>query len=301
MSGRVLWAFNPQTNSLSTVCSKTVDAEVEALEMQPNGLLLLGTDSDKDGGMIGIQAFDPVSCQVVASRVFKNLPYTDIESIAWPSQECAERSWLYPGSWDAEIELIKYDAVPQEAVDGVRIALQEAGFTDAVVEANYGKILVYMGDLTFVAQPVVESQPRDGERNVAIESATIVDNGVTDMVLNVDLGNQTALYQLVPTASNETALENAIGEFGEATVQEGSGVITVKIEGTGETVSVVPDLQVTSPPPLAAGESLKTLDSDMATIDPVDDVNNDGKSDFVVTYPDGAEQVLYNVTGQENP
>lgn len=299
MSGRVLWAFEPQTNGLSKVCSKTVDAEVEALEMQPNGILLLGTDSDKDGGMIGIQAFDPVSCQVVASRIFKNLPYTDIESIAWPSQECAERSWLYQGSWDAEIELIKYDAVPQEAEDGIRIALQEAGFTDAVVEANHGKILVYMGDLTFVAQPVAEGQVRDGERNVAIESATIVDKGVTNIVLSVDLGNQTALFQLVPAASNETALENAIGEFGKATVQEDSGVITVNVESTGQTISVVPDLAVEQPS-VTEGQSLETLDSDMATIDSTGDKNNDGTSDFVVTYPNGDTQVLYNVTGKEN-
>lgn len=299
MSGRVLWAFDPQTKAVTKVCAKTVDAEVEALEMQPNGILLLGTDSDKDGGKIGIQAFDPTSCQVVASRIFKNLPYTDVESIAWPSQECAERSWLYQGSWDAEIELIQYDAVPEEAEDGIRIALQEAGFTEAAVEAKHGKILVYMGDLTFVAQPVAETeQPRDGTRSVAIESATIVNNSMTDRVLSVDLGNQIALFQLVPTANNEKALENAIEEFGEPTVQAESGVITVTLGDSGESVSVVPDLAVT-PPPVAEGEALETSDSDMAVINPINDVNKDGLADFVATYPDGSEQVLYNVTGKE--
>ncbi len=68
-------------------------AEIEGLDIQPNGLLLLGIDYQK-AITSTIVAYDVQTCQVTNIRSFSNHVYNDLESIVWPSKECNDQSWL---------------------------------------------------------------------------------------------------------------------------------------------------------------------------------------------------------------
>ena len=68
-------------------------AEIEGLDIQPNGQLLLGVDYQRTM-MSTILAYDVTTCQVTNIRSFSNSFYNDLESIVWPSKECNDQSWL---------------------------------------------------------------------------------------------------------------------------------------------------------------------------------------------------------------
>lgn len=90
-SGTTLWVYEIETQDLKVACERIDKAEVEGIDMQPNGLLLLGADRP---GAITFLAYDPKTCTVVNQRTFSNLAFDDIESLVWPAKECSDQSWL---------------------------------------------------------------------------------------------------------------------------------------------------------------------------------------------------------------
>jgi hypothetical protein len=78
-----LWQLNLSQASAEPICSN-LPTEVEALE-QIGDVLLFGTHHDATSQ---IQAFDPVSCQVVASQSIQLPDLTDIEGLAWDHGRC---------------------------------------------------------------------------------------------------------------------------------------------------------------------------------------------------------------------
>ena len=89
---------NNNTQELELACINVVPAGelIEGLEMQPNGLLLLGIDH-RNTKETSIVAYDPKTCKAVKKRTFsEKLGYDDIESLVWPVDECFNQSWLWP-------------------------------------------------------------------------------------------------------------------------------------------------------------------------------------------------------------
>jgi len=210
-----LWVY--EHGELNLACeqmNQQVKGRVEAMEMQPNGLLLLGTDTRKDRGRIGLIAYDPQSCEVVAHRFFtQTRPYHDIESIEWPANDCDNRSWLHVGSFDATIELeqLAYDWVPDAVEEALRLALEKAGIT-AQLEAGDGEIVVYIGDLSFTAKPLLTQNTRNKAASSAgqVIDAHLVDDAQALVFQLLDNQGQTTTetWQLTPTiASNDTPEE----------------------------------------------------------------------------------------------
>jgi len=89
--GGTLWVYDRDTQEITLACSHITTGKIEGLDMQPNGILLLGIDLNQDATMT---AFDPETCKVVKTRTYKNIPYNDIESLVWPAAECQNQSWL---------------------------------------------------------------------------------------------------------------------------------------------------------------------------------------------------------------
>ena len=94
-----LWIYDHlNTQELQLACVNVVPSGqlIEGLEMQPNGLLLLGVDH-RSTNETSIVAYDPKTCRAVKKRTFsEKLGYNDIESIVWPIDECFNQSWLWP-------------------------------------------------------------------------------------------------------------------------------------------------------------------------------------------------------------
>ena len=94
-----LWIYDHlNTQELELACINVVPAGelIEGLEMQPNGLLLLGIDH-RNTKETSIVAYDPKTCKAVKKRTFsEKLGYDDIESLVWPVDECFNQSWLWP-------------------------------------------------------------------------------------------------------------------------------------------------------------------------------------------------------------
>ena len=94
-----LWIYDHlNTQELQLACVNVVPSGqlIEGLEMQPNGLLLLGVDH-RGKNETSIVAYDPKTCRAVKKRTFsEKLGYNDIESIVWPIDECFNQSWLWP-------------------------------------------------------------------------------------------------------------------------------------------------------------------------------------------------------------
>jgi WD40 repeat protein len=86
-----LWVYDPETQELTTACAKVSDGKIEGLDMQPNGILLVGVDKDFVTTILG---YDPQRCLVVSQRDFQGVRYDDIESLIWPTKECNDQSWL---------------------------------------------------------------------------------------------------------------------------------------------------------------------------------------------------------------
>jgi len=89
----VLWVYDKDTQELKKACEGITAGRIEGLDMQPNGILLLGIDLDQT---TTITAFDPQTCQVVKTRTYEGVDYNDIESVVWPAPECNDQSWLTP-------------------------------------------------------------------------------------------------------------------------------------------------------------------------------------------------------------
>jgi hypothetical protein len=90
-SKSTLWVYDIETQTLTVACEHIDKDEVEGMDMQPNGILLLGTNRRNT---ITFLAYDPKSCTVINQRSFTGIEYDDIESLVWPAEECDDQSWL---------------------------------------------------------------------------------------------------------------------------------------------------------------------------------------------------------------
>jgi len=83
--------YDIEKQTLDIACEHIDKSEVEGIDMQPNGLLILGTNRRRT---ITFIAYDPESCTVVNQRTFTNIEYDDVESLVWPAEECNDQSWM---------------------------------------------------------------------------------------------------------------------------------------------------------------------------------------------------------------
>jgi hypothetical protein len=290
-----LWGYNKETGELSLVCPKTVRAEVEALEIQPNGLLVLGTHRRKEVGMVGfdisLNTDGKPKCEIVVTRKFKGLNYDDIESIEWPGQECPHRSWLYKTSYDAQIELVEYDPVSYEVEEILREALDNADMKEADIEVKSDEMIVYYKgyQFTVIAQEspgyAVKRARREGSSD-----AKLVDSAATTGCKDLISQSEDMLVTLCPTSPDPVALENMLEEIGEADIDEDNGSISLMLPG-GTGIEAILGMAVT-PPVIPEDEALPPVpETDTAKIVSDQDRNNDGTTDkYTVEYPDGAVQ-----------
>ena len=279
-----LWAYDKETKKLSLVCPKTVKAGVEGVEMQPNGLLVLGTHRRREVGMVG---FDPETCEVVVTRKFKGLNYDDIESIEWPGQSCPNRSWLYKTSYDAQIELVEHDPVPYQLEETLREALDNAGMAAATTEVNGGEITVFYNGYQFTV--LAQESPSYAVRIAMREdSDTTLDASATTgcMALSSELEEWT----LCPTSPDPEALENMLEEIGDVELDEGNGSISL-ILPNGMDIEAMLGMAVT-PLVIPEGKALPPVpETDTAKIVSAQDTDGDGiKDEYTVKYSDGSKQ-----------
>lgn len=90
-SGETLWVYDKESQDIQKACDHITKGRIEGLDMQPNGILLLGIDLNQT---TTITAYDPQTCEVVNTRTYHDVNYDDIESIVWPATECNDQSWL---------------------------------------------------------------------------------------------------------------------------------------------------------------------------------------------------------------
>jgi hypothetical protein len=288
--GTQIWAYDVDKQTLELKCNPGVEGiEAEALEMQPNGLLLLASHN-KDA--MGILAYDPVACEVKASRSFKSLSYYDIESIEWPAKECDYRSWLSAGSGDAMI-VTSYRIVPKNVTEAIRLALGNS--EGLIVESQGGRITLYIGDQQFVVQPALEGtragKGSPGKGRLRSTDCPVTEADVSDDFSTVTFtdceGTQT--WALNPVPFSADALVAALNQFGQGAVDEKGGVTLILADGTKITGHVSTQLNA---PVIAAGASIVPATSDTATLTPLADVDGNGNVDYTVTYPTGHTQTL---------
>ncbi len=296
VAGRDLWVYNPTAETLTVKCPNMIGADVESLEMQPNGIVLLGTDGKQE---LAIVAYDIEACEAVASRSFKGLPYDDIESIEWPSEECQGRSWLYRGSWDAEVELIQYDAVDPDIEDALLLALQDAGLVGAGVENEDGQLTVYTGNqLIFTVQPSVQTtrkSTRDGEKG-DVSKARLVTNPDGSLVLEIQYtSGALSSVTLNPVAADETSLSKALSSLGNAEVRDDGTVRLTLADGSTLCGTLSLDIiQATVP----EGSALQIASTDVAQLFGLGDIGSaagdaDGVDDYMVITPEGESQKIF--------
>jgi len=82
-----LWVYEHATKTAKLACSN-LPGETEALEMLPDGTLLLGIHGAKK--IIQFQALNVETCEIVFGVDIPTLPgINDVEGIAWPEQACS--------------------------------------------------------------------------------------------------------------------------------------------------------------------------------------------------------------------
>jgi hypothetical protein len=84
--GKELWVYDLTANQLNVACDN-FPGEVEALEMLPDGILLIGIHEDKG---FSLQAFDVDNCQVIPDFSIPTTPFDDVEGIAFPVEACTK-------------------------------------------------------------------------------------------------------------------------------------------------------------------------------------------------------------------
>lgn len=295
VAGRDLWVYDPDAQSLDIKCPNMVGAEIEALEMQPNGIALLGTDGEQRIAMV---AYDVEACEALASRSFAGLPYDDLESIEWPSEECQGRSWLYRNSWDAEVTLIQYNAIDPDIEDALLLALQDAGIVGAGIENEDGQLTVYTGDqLIFTVQPSTETTRRavrDGEKG-DISKARLVTNPDGSLTLEIQYtSGALSDVTLNPVAADETALSKALSSLGDATIEDDGSIRLVLTDGTTLCGTLSIDIMQATVPEGAALQA----NTDKAELYGLGDIGSpageaDGIDDYMVVTPIGESQKIY--------
>jgi hypothetical protein len=290
-----LMAYDVDSKNLTLKCDNVIKAEIEGMEMQPDGVLLFATHDRKD---IGIVAYDPEKCEVVATRTFKDVKqFNDIESIEWPAKECNYRSWLYATSGDFEINLIEYDMVPQDVEEALLQSI--GGEQDNVTLDVDGEIVnMYVGDEVYAVKPSLLGNGTYSVRGGRVTEAQMLPiDGSSCMRLSFgdEDGNQ-QVWKLCPIAVDEEALLNALNDVGNSAQIDEDGNVSVNVGGTvfkGQ-LSVIHQ-----PAEYAPGESIPATVSDTATLQSIGDQakpgeeKGDGVADLIITYPNFWQQVLY--------
>jgi hypothetical protein len=82
--GTELWQYDGNTNTLEVLCPNDLLGETEALEITPEGLLLVGTHNVP----FGLHAFDTQTCQVIEADETLTNQFDDVEGIALPVEAC---------------------------------------------------------------------------------------------------------------------------------------------------------------------------------------------------------------------
>jgi hypothetical protein len=290
-TGTDLYAYDYNSKDLNLICKGALQAEIEGMEMQPDGLLLLSTHHKNN---IGIVAYDPEACEVVASRTFKNVPeYYDLESLEWPAKECSYRSWLYATSGDAEIDVIEYDMVPQDVQEAVLYALGmgNASPDDFGLETDGDTITLYVGSVVYVVRPAIYSQVRSGVRAGQVSEAELLDIPGSACKQLVFENRTSESWKLCPVAGNEGALQNALNPFGSVTIDEDGNVV---IKGSNGSVLIQGQLSLNQEQPTyPAGQAIPPATTDTAELKEVADQNGDGTADYEITYPNNWKQWLF--------
>ncbi|MEK8019256.1 MAG: fibrinogen-like YCDxxxxGGGW domain-containing protein [Candidatus Parabeggiatoa sp.] len=91
------WLYAVENNRIWMSDGKTVKKacdnfpeEIEALEMLPDGKLLLGIHGNRN--ILPFQAINVETCEIVFRAGLPTRNYDDIEGIAWPEKACAEKT-----------------------------------------------------------------------------------------------------------------------------------------------------------------------------------------------------------------
>jgi len=83
-----LWVYEYATQTTKLACNN-LPGETEALEILPDGTLLLGIDGEEK--IIQFQAFNPETCEIVFGVDIPTSPtINDVEGIAWPINACSQ-------------------------------------------------------------------------------------------------------------------------------------------------------------------------------------------------------------------
>ncbi len=83
-----LWVYEYATQTVNLACSN-LPGETEALEILPDGALLLGIHGEEK--IIQFQAFNPETCEIVFGVDIPTSPtINDVEGIAWPINLCSQ-------------------------------------------------------------------------------------------------------------------------------------------------------------------------------------------------------------------
>jgi len=298
--GTELHTWNPADPSITTpICAGDQTSlgleglEIEAMEMQNNGLLLLSAHNEKE---LGVFAYNPQTCEVVAKRDFELSNYNDIESIAW---SCDDRSWLYTTSGEVEIDLEKYraDLVPTDAVEAVWYALGGPENNDniSVERNNRGKITIVITDdqgneQVYKVEPAILPAIDDSDvrrRLVPGTSEAIADTGCWRLNYEDSDGNPQSMV-LCSIAACPTDMKNAVSSFGELNIE--TGIVTIRNQGNiifkgGLNYMTLPDYEAGQPMPAVAD----TVD---VGLEQTADQNADGLADWKFTCSDGTKQVI---------
>jgi len=83
--GTDLLRYDGDTNTLDVICPNQLLGETEALEITPEGLLLVGTHNVP----FGLHAFDAQTCQVIEADKTLSNKFDDVEGIALPVAACS--------------------------------------------------------------------------------------------------------------------------------------------------------------------------------------------------------------------
>jgi hypothetical protein len=83
--GTDLLRYDWDTNTLDVICPNQLLGETEALEITPEGLLLVGTHNVP----FGLHAFDAQTCQVIEADETLSNKFDDVEGIALPVAACS--------------------------------------------------------------------------------------------------------------------------------------------------------------------------------------------------------------------
>jgi hypothetical protein len=84
--GTDLWQYDWETDTLDVICPDKLLGETEALEIMPEGLLLIGTHNVP----FGLHAFNPETCQVIEAETTLSHQYNEVEGIALPVAACGK-------------------------------------------------------------------------------------------------------------------------------------------------------------------------------------------------------------------